>query len=345
MAGRPDTGDPPTSRARTWPNRRHHLLRRRDAEPNGSDDRRDGHRHHSIRLDSGAGCGDHSQANPTSVEAGRFRGYHDAGVNRLSMGIQALNDADLRALGRMHDVAAAEQAYAIARAIFPRVSFDLIYARQGQTLEGWRAELERAIAMAVDHLSLYQLTIEAGTRFGDLAARGRLRNLPTPELAADMFLLTNEICGMAGMAAYETSNHARPTAESRHNLVYWRYGDYAGIGPGAHGRLSIGGQRIATSAIRGPEAWLADITAGGTGMVAESTISPTEQAVEMAMMGLRLRGGIDLDRYQTLAGEPMSAEAIEELRTFGLVQLTGQRLAVTSEGGPLLDAILRRLLT
>lgn len=285
------------------------------------------------------------EANPTSVEAGRFRGYHDAGVNRLSMGIQALNDADLRALGRMHDVAAAEQAYAIARAIFPRVSFDLIYARQGQTLEGWRAELERAIAMAVDHLSLYQLTIEAGTRFGDLAARGRLRNLPTPELAADMFLLTNEICGMAGMAAYETSNHARPTAESRHNLVYWRYGDYAGIGPGAHGRLSIGGQRIATSAIRGPEAWLADITAGGTGMVAESTISPTEQAVEMAMMGLRLRGGIDLDRYQTLAGEPMSAEAIEELRTFGLVQLTGQRLAVTSEGGPLLDAILRRLLT
>ena len=184
------------------------------------------------------------EANPTSVEAGRFRGYRDAGVNRLSMGVQALDDADLRALGRMHTVAEAVQAFDVARDIFARVSFDMIYARQRQSLDGWRRELGRALDMAIDHLSLYQLTIESGTRFGDLLARGRLPGLPETELAADMYRMTQDLCARAGMPAYEISNHARPGAESRHNLVYWRYGDYAGIGPGAHGRLT-----------RGPDRW------------------------------------------------------------------------------------------
>ncbi|MCB1404002.1 MAG: radical SAM protein, partial [Rhodobacteraceae bacterium] len=196
------------------------------------------------------------EANPTSVEAGRFRGFRDAGVNRVSMGIQALDEGDLRRLGRMHSVAEAIRAYEIARDTFERVSFDLIYARQGQTLDQWRAELGRALALAVDHLSLYQLTIEDGTRFGDMHARGRLRGLPDADLAADMFAVTQETCDAAGMGGYEISNHARPGAESRHNLIYWRYGDYAGIGPGAHGRLTVGGRRWAIESPRSPEAWL-----------------------------------------------------------------------------------------
>jgi putative oxygen-independent coproporphyrinogen III oxidase len=283
------------------------------------------------------------EANPTSVEAGRFRGYRDAGVNRLSLGVQALDDADLRALGRMHDVAAAERAFAVARGIFPRVSFDLIYARQEQTLDGWRRELRRALAMAVDHLSLYQLTIEPGTRFGELAARGRLRGLPAAEEAADMYLATQEVCAAAGLAAYETSNHARPGSESRHNLLYWRYGDYAGVGPGAHGRVTRDGTRLATEAIRAPEAWIAAVEAGA----AAATVTPVaagEQAVEMAMMGLRLAEGIDLGRYAALAGAPLPAERIDELVGLGLVARDGGRLRTTPAGRPLLDAVLRRLL-
>ena len=285
------------------------------------------------------------EANPTSVEAGRFRGYRDAGVNRLSMGVQALDDRDLRALGRMHDVAEARRAFAVARAIFPRVSFDLIYARQGQTPEAWRRELAEALAMAVDHLSLYQLTIEAGTRFGDLAARGRLRGLPAAEAAGDMYLMTQEDCAAAGMPAYEISNHAREGAESRHNLVYWRHGDYAGIGPGAHGRLTSGGHRRALEAIRLPEAWLAAVEAGATGWTAEAEVTPEEQAVEMAMMGLRLAEGIDLGRFARLAGTPMPADAIAELAALGLVECGGGRLRATAAGRAVLDAVLRRLLT
>jgi oxygen-independent coproporphyrinogen-3 oxidase len=283
------------------------------------------------------------EANPTSVEAGRFRGYRDAGVNRLSLGVQALDDGDLRALGRMHDVTQAERAFEVARATFPRVSFDLIYARQGQTLDGWRRELGRALAMAVDHLSLYQLTIEPGTRFGDLAARGRLRGMPAPETAADMFALTQDVCGAAAISAYETSNHARAGAESRHNLVYWRYGDYAGIGPGAHGRLTVGGVRWATEAVRGPEAWLAAAEAGG-GTAARIPVAPGEQAVEMAMMGLRLAEGIDLGRYAGLAGAAMPGERVTELSDLGLLARDGGRLRLTPAGRPLLDAVLRRLL-
>jgi oxygen-independent coproporphyrinogen-3 oxidase len=284
------------------------------------------------------------EANPTSVEAGRFRGYREAGVNRLSLGVQALDDGDLRALGRMHDVAEAMRAFELARAIFPRVSFDLIYARQGQTPEAWRHELGRALAMAVDHLSLYQLTIEPGTRFGELAARGRLRGLPGAEAAAGMFEATQEVCEAAGLAAYETSNHARPGAEGRHNLIYWRYGDYAGIGPGAHGRLTVGGTRWATEAIRAPEAWLEAIEAGAGGSAARAPVAPAEQAIEMAMMGLRLAEGIDLGRHAALADAPMAEERIGALAGLGLVARDGERLRTTAAGRPLLDAVLRQLL-
>ena len=284
------------------------------------------------------------EANPTSVEAGRFRGYRDAGVNRLSLGVQALDDADLRALGRRHDVAEAVRAFEVARAIFPRVSFDLIYARQGQTPAGWRRELGRALAMAVDHLSLYQLTIEPGTRFGDLAARGRLRGLPAAAAGAEMFRATQEICDRAGLPGYEVSNHARPGGESRHNLVYWRYGDYAGIGPGAHGRLTVGGTRWATEAIRVPEAWLAAVEAGSGRVASRTAVTPGEQAVEMAIMGLRLAEGIDPGRYAALAGEPVPELRIAELADLGLVARDHGRLRVTAKGRPLLDAVLRRLL-
>ena len=285
------------------------------------------------------------EANPTSVEAGRFRGYREAGVNRLSMGVQALNDADLRGLGRMHDTAEAVRAFGVARAIFPRVSFDLIYARQGQTLAAWRSELARALAMAIDHLSLYQLTIEPGTRFGELAARGRLRGLPDQTLAADMFLATQEICDRAGLGGYEISNHARPGAESRHNLIYWRYGDYAGIGPGAHGRLTRDGARHAEESVRNPEAWLAAVEQEGSGISARTAVTPAEQAAEMLLMGLRLREGIDPRRFATLAGAPLAAEPLDELTALGLVEIRHGRLRTTDAGRPLLDAILRRLLT
>ena len=283
------------------------------------------------------------EANPTSVEAGRFRGYRAAGVNRLSMGVQALDDRALKALGRMHDVAEARRAFAIARAIFPRVSFDLIYARQGQEVADWTEELAEAMAMAVDHLSLYQLTIEPGTRFGELAARGRLRGLPAAEVAATMYAATQELCAAAGMPAYEISNHARPGAESRHNLVYWRYGDYAGIGPGAHGRLTAGGVRWATEAIRTPETWLAAVESGGPA-TAHTPVASGDQAVEMAMMGLRLAEGMAVDRYAALGGVPFAAEAIAELVALGLVEPSDGRITVTDAGRPVLDAVLRKLL-
>ena len=283
------------------------------------------------------------EANPTSVEAGRFAGYRHAGVNRLSMGVQALNDADLRALGRMHDVAEAVRAFDVARSIFPRVSFDLIYARQGQTLEAWRKELDRALGMAIDHLSLYQLTIEAGTRFGDLAERGRLRGLPEAGLSADLYDVTGEACARAGFGTYEISNHARPGAESRHNLVYWRYGDYAGIGPGAHGRLTREDRRWATEAVRNPEAWLDAVERHGSGDLPEVAVAPEEQALEMLMMGLRLAEGVDLSRYAALRGEPLGATRIEELVALGLVETQDGRLRATSAGRPVLDAVLRRL--
>jgi oxygen-independent coproporphyrinogen-3 oxidase len=236
------------------------------------------------------------------------------------------------------------RAFEVARVTFPRVSFDLIYARQGQTPDAWRWELGRALAMAVDHLSLYQLTIEPGTRFGDLAARGRLRGLPAAEAAAEMFLATQEACGMAGLAGYETSNHARPGAEGRHNLVYWRYGDYAGIGPGAHGRLSHGDDRLATVAHRAPEAWLEAVETLGSGLAEETFVPPADQAAEMLMMGLRLTEGVDPRRYARLAGAPLDPERLRHLARLGMLTTCDDRIAATNRGRGLLDALLKILL-
>ncbi len=283
------------------------------------------------------------EANPTSVEAGRFRGFRDAGVNRVSIGIQALNDADLKALGRMHSVAEARAAFDLARRLFDRVSFDLIYARQGQSLAAWRTELGQALGMAADHLSLYQLTIEPGTRFGDLAARGRLRGLPDGDLGADLYLATQEICGAAGLPAYEISNHARTGAEGRHNLTYWRSGDYAGVGPGAHGRLTLGGVRWATETATRPEDWLSAVERGEGGISKRAVVAVEDRAIEMLLMGLRLREGIDLERYRALSGADLDARAVGELTALGLIEQDGGRMRATAAGRPVLNYVLGKL--
>jgi oxygen-independent coproporphyrinogen-3 oxidase len=283
------------------------------------------------------------EANPTSAEADRFRGYRAAGVNRVSMGLQALNDPDLKALGRMHTVAEALAAFDLARATFPRVSFDLIYARQGQSLADWQAELTRAVGLAADHLSLYQLTIEGGTRFGDLAARGRLRGLPDEELAADLYFATQEICEAAGLPAYETSNHAVPGAEGRHNLTYWRAGDYVGVGPGGHGRLTLDGTRWATETHLNPEAWLRAVETEGTGISLREPIGSTDRALELLLMGLRLTEGIDLRRFQALAGQALDLGALRMLTEEGLIEVDAHRLRVTPKGRPVLNAILENI--
>jgi oxygen-independent coproporphyrinogen-3 oxidase len=283
------------------------------------------------------------EANPGSVEAGRFAAYRAGGVNRVSMGVQALNDDDLRRLGRIHTAAEAMAAFDIARANFDRVSFDLIYARQGQGLSEWEAELRLALDMAVDHLSLYQLTIEDGTAFGDRYKAGKLRDLPDDDLSADLYALTQEICGAAGMPAYEVSNHARDGARSRHNLIYWRYGDYIGIGPGAHGRLTMGGTRWATEAFSHPTRWLAASDSGETENP-RVILSPLEQAQEHLLMGLRLKEGISLSRHAALAGAPLSSHAIDALRDLGMIHLSGDRLIVSDQGFMVLNAVLDRLL-
>ena len=283
------------------------------------------------------------EANPTSVEAGRFQGYAAAGVNRVSIGVQALIDSDLAALGRTHSVAEARTALEIARASFDRVSFDLIYARMGQSIEAWRAELTGALAMAVDHLSLYQLTIEPETRFAELHARGKLR-IPSDDASAAMYAATQEICDAAGVSAYEISNHARPGGESRHNQLYWRYGDYAGVGPGAHGRLTFSEKRWATETLRSPEAWLERVEAMGDGLAQVVEVSPSEQADEMMLMGLRLSEGVSMARHATLAGKPLSAHRITPLVEEELLDIEGDRLRATMKGRPVLNAVLRALL-
>ena len=284
------------------------------------------------------------EANPTSVEAARFAGYAAAGINRISMGVQALNDADLKALGRMHSAAEARAAFDIARARFDRVSFDLIYARQGQSAADWEAELREALDMAVDHLSLYQLTIEDGTRFGDLHARGRLRGLPSDNLSADLYLLTQQICADAGAPAYEVSNHARPGAESRHNLLYWRTGDYVGIGPGAHGRLTLDGRRWGTEALADPAAWLSATQARPLSALTREALTGDDRAAEHLLMGLRLTEGVSLARHEALAGAPLDPAKVEDLRGMGLLEADGDRIRVPEEGRPVLNAILRELL-
>ncbi len=283
------------------------------------------------------------EANPTSVEAERFRGYSEAGVNRVSMGVQALNDRDLKALGRTHSAAEARAAFDVARSVFDRVSFDLIYARSGQTEDAWRAELREAIDMAIDHLSLYQLTIEPGTRFADLYDLGKL-SVPEDDAAAALYEATQEICEAAGMPAYEVSNHARPSAESQHNRLYWRYGDYAGVGPGAHGRLTGPNGRFATETIRDPSAWMTQVEGQGDGLASVAPVTSQEQAAEMLMMGLRLTEGVRLDRYARLSGQEISPKRLHPLAEDGFIEIDSGRLRVTDAGRPVLNAVLRALL-
>ncbi len=283
------------------------------------------------------------EANPTSVEAGRFAGYRDAGVNRVSMGIQALNDPDLKALGRLHTATEAMAAFDVARSVFDRVSFDLIYARQGQSLDAWQAELGQALSMAIDHLSLYQLTIEDGTAFGDRYAAGKLRGLPDDDLAADMYAVTQEMCDAAGLPGYEVSNHAAAGLESRHNLIYWRYGDYAGVGPGAHGRLTLGGERLATEAPLAPGAWLAQVRDGGNGDLQRVPLTMAEQRAEFLLMGLRLSEGVSLDRFG-LSQDEKFTKKINELVGISMLLLDDDHLRLTPLGRPVLNAVLRQLL-
>lgn len=280
------------------------------------------------------------EANPSSVEAARFADLAATGVNRVSLGLQSLDDAALRFLGRAHDTAEGLAALATAQRAFGRVSFDLIYALPEQSLEAWKRELERALAFGTEHLSLYQLTVEPGTRFATEAAAGRL-NLPDGDAAADLFEATRAMTAAAGLPAYETSNHARPGAESRHNLTYWRYGDYAGIGPGAHGRRA----KLATVRHRKPENWLAAVARNGHGCQTEEPLGPRARATEALVMGLRLAEGVDLRRVAALAGgtAPVDMAAAARLERQGLVEVGPGRLRVTDAGALLLDAILVEL--
>lgn len=283
------------------------------------------------------------EANPTSVEAGRFRGYRAAGVNRVSMGIQALNDHDLRRLGRLHSVEEALKAVDVAARNFQRFSFDLIYARPDQSPAAWRAELKQAIGHAADHLSLYQLTIEPGTWFERLHAAGKLA-VPGPEEARILYEVTQEVCEAAGMPAYEISNHARPGAESRHNLLYWRYGEYAGVGPGAHGRIMSAKGRVATATERSPEEWLARVERHGHGLVEHTLLTREEAGDEFLLMGLRLREGIEPARYRIISGRALDHERIQELMGDGMIaHRAGARIAVTPAGFPVLDAVVADL--
>lgn len=283
------------------------------------------------------------EANPSSVEAGRFADYRQAGVSRISMGIQALNDADLRRLGRIHTAAEALTAFDVARNAFDRVSFDLIYGRQDQTAQDWEVELKQALDLAIDHLSLYQLTIENGTAFGDRYARGKLRGLPDDDLSADMYEMTQDICGEMGMPAYEVSNHARDGAQSRHNLIYWRYGDYIGIGPGAHGRVTINSQKLATVCYSNPQRWLDGVPIGASEKPREP-LSRQDQANEFLLMGLRLKEGVSLSRYTDILGKPLPESKIIHLQDIGMLNRSGDKISVTDQGLMVLNAVLEELL-
>ena len=289
------------------------------------------------------------EANPTSVEATRLADYRRAGVNRLSIGVQALNDHDLKALGRKHSVEEAIAAIQLAQRSFERTSFDLIYARPAQTVDDWRQELMQAIDLAAEHLSLYQLTIEPGTMFEQRVRAGQLKPLGDDD-ARRLFDITQDICASRGLPAYEISNHARPGAESIHNLTYWRYGEYAGIGPGAHGRLLINGQRIALIQERHPETWLKTIEASDDATIERDVLTTEQQAHELVLMGLRLREGISPLRYYALAGSALAAEKIDWLVAEGLLEWHGPqgsnnpRLRATAKALPVLNAVIEALL-
>ena len=283
------------------------------------------------------------EANPTSVEAMRFRGFRAAGINRVSLGVQALDDAALKALGRLHSAQEALAAVAIARSTFERYSFDLIYARPGQTPQAWAAELKRATEEAGEHLSLYQLTIEQETPFAALHAAGKLL-VPDDDTARALYDATQDVCAGAGLPAYEISNHARPGGECRHNLVYWRAQEYAGIGPGAHGRLDIAAERRATATEKRPQGWLTRVESLGLGIVSDEALTREQIADEFLLMGLRLAEGIDPVHYARLAGRPLDPRRVALLRDQGALEETPQGgLRLTLAGFPLLDAVIADL--
>ncbi len=299
------------------------------------------------RFDADADLEITLEANPTSAERERLADFRSAGVNRLSLGVQALDDAALRFLGREHSASEALAAVDQAARLFSRFSFDLIYARPGQTPDAWSSELDQALNHAGDHLSVYQLTIEPGTRFFNLHERGQL-NLPEDDLQADMFELTRETLSAANLPPYEISNHAAKGEACRHNLVYWRGGDYAGIGPGAHGRLTIGGQRFTTSTERMPRAWLERSLASGHGEHPREPVSRNEQVIERVLMGLRLEDGIHVPRLERLSGQPLretlNAKALTSFVEEGWIEVTDQHLRATATGFLRLNAIIGALL-
>lgn len=282
------------------------------------------------------------ESNPASADATRFADYRAAGVNRLSLGVQALNDADLKMLGRLHNVAEAKAALALAMRNFGRVSLDLIYARPDQTLAQWRAELTEALAFGTDHLSLYQLTIEPATPFATLYKTGALK-IPDDDRAAELFELTQDMTAAAGRPAYEISNHARPGSEARHNLLYWRYGSYAGVGPGAHGRLDLHGKRIATQAERLPERWRDTVARHGHGLIERAEIAPADAAREHLLMNLRLAEGLDLDAYQSRWGFAPNEQRMQSLIEDGLLKREDNRLMATPRGRLLLNSVIAEL--
>lgn len=286
------------------------------------------------------------EANPTSIEAGKFKAFRDAGINRVSVGVQALNDDDLKFLGRAHDSSAARRAIDIAANTFSRYSFDLIYARPNQTVESWRAELSDALTMAGSHLSLYQLTIEKGTPFFTWHERGDF-SVPENDIAADLYEVTQDVLSGAGLPAYEISNHARAGQESAHNMAYWRYNDYAGIGPGAHGRLTLGGIKYATRAHRAPDIWLSRVNELGHGAHPFETVDADARFSECLMMGLRLLEGISLSTLSTEGGkdwqERMAPAKIKTLENEGLIVLEPDRIRPTPAGMQRLNGILSYL--
>jgi putative oxygen-independent coproporphyrinogen III oxidase len=286
------------------------------------------------------------EANPTSIEAGRFKGYAAAGVNRVSIGVQSFDDAALEFLGREHSAGQARAAIELAREIFPRLSFDLIYARPEQTLDQWRAELDLALGLAADHLSLYQLTIEQGTKFATLYGRGAFR-LPDEDLAATLYDETEAGAARHGLAQYEISNYAKPGGESRHNLAYWRYQDYAGIGPGAHGRLTLGGELFATSRHRAPEPWAERVEQKGTGATVEEVIGRQDRAREALLMGLRLSEGISFEMFESRTGgrllDAVDPEVLQQALEENYLYQTPTHLIATVDGRKRLDALLPEL--
>ena len=282
------------------------------------------------------------EANPTSVEAQKFLNFKSAGINRVSMGIQSLNDQDLKRLGRQHSAKEALEAFTTARNIYERVSFDLIYARQEQSISQWKSELQQALNRDIDHLSLYQLTIEEGTAFGDRYAVGKLTGLPDEDRASDLFEITQELCEQNGMKAYEVSNHARAGSECQHNILYWKYGDYAGIGPGAHGRLTLENNRYSTEGYSQPSRWLSAVSEG-CGDKLTQKLSLYDQGQEFVLMGMRLTEGICKKRYQNFFGYSPKPSAVQSLEYGGLVTTTSEKISTTPRGRMVLDYVIREL--